>query len=126
MADFKEYDPYDGMGLAKLVRAGEGTMLKTTVHHPPRFGTLSKTLIVYSVLGEYVHHPLTFLMGTALTFGRFKKRLPRDLPRDFADLFAYPAWIYMRLKEKLRQEEAFALARAIILPLGLGEQKVSE
>ena len=94
-------------------------MLKTTVHHPARFGTLSKTLIVYSVLGEYVHHPLTFLMGTALTFGRFKKRLPRDLPRDFADLFAYPAWIYMRLKEKLRQEEAFAIARAIILPLGL-------
>jgi hypothetical protein len=94
-------------------------MLKTTLKNPARFGTLSKALIVYSVLREYAHHPLAFLMGTVLTVGRFKKRLPKGLPGDFVELFAFPTWIYMRLKEKIGQEEALALARAIIIPLGM-------
>ncbi|MBI5115366.1 L-2-amino-thiazoline-4-carboxylic acid hydrolase [Candidatus Poribacteria bacterium] len=94
-------------------------MLKTTVKNPARFGAISKALIVYSVLREYVNHPLAFLVGTALTVGRFKKRLPKDIPNDFVELFAFPTWIYMRLKERMGQEEAFALARAIIIPLGV-------
>ncbi len=94
-------------------------MLKTTVNNPARFGKLSTALIVYSVLREYVHHPLTFLIGTVLTLGGFKKRIPKDIPRDFVELFAFPTWIYIRLKGKLGQEEAFALARAIIIPLGM-------
>lgn len=94
-------------------------MLKTTASNPARFGTLSKALITYAILSEYVRHPLTFLVGTTLTLGRFKRAVPKDIPREFVDLFAYPAWIYIRLKERLPQEEAFALARAIILPLGM-------
>jgi hypothetical protein len=94
-------------------------MLKTTAGNPARYGTFSKALITYAVLSEYVRNPLRFLMGTALTPGRFKKSLPKDLPKDFVELFAYPTWIYLRLKQKLGQEKAFALSRAIILPLGL-------
>jgi hypothetical protein len=100
-------------------RTGKGAMLKTTVKKPARYGTFSKALITYAILSEYVRNPLGFLMGTALTLGRFKKSLPKGLPKDFVELFAYPTWIYMRLKERLGQEEAFALSRAIILPLGM-------
>ena len=93
--------------------------LKTTASNPARFGTVSKVLITYAILSEYVRHPLTFLLGTLLTVGRFKRSVPKDVPREFLDLFAYPAWIYIRLKERHGQDEALALARAIILPLGM-------
>lgn len=94
-------------------------MLKTTIDNPARFGKLSKALITYSILREYTRHPLAFLMGTVLTIGHFKKRLPKDLPKDFVELFAFPTWLYIRLKERLPQQKAFELARAIIIPLGM-------
>jgi hypothetical protein len=94
-------------------------MLKTTADSPARFGTLSKALITYAVLAEYVHAPLRFLAATALTLPRFRKSIPNDIPREFVDLFAFPAWIYLRLKNRLGQEQALALARAFILPLGM-------
>jgi hypothetical protein len=100
-------------------RTGKGSMLKTTVKNPARFGTFSKALSTYAILAEYIHRPLTFLLGTALTLGRFKKDVPNDVPREFVELFAYPTWTYIRLEKKLEQEEAFSLARAIILPLGM-------
>jgi hypothetical protein len=94
-------------------------MLKTTASDPARFGTVSKVLITYAVLSAYVRHPLTFLLRTILTVGQFKRGVPEQFPREFVRLFAYPAWIYMRLKERIGQDEALALARAIILPLGM-------
>jgi hypothetical protein len=94
-------------------------MLKTTRDNPARFGVFSKALIVYAVLREYVHHPLVFLMGTVLTAGRFQKSIPKDIPEDFVKLFAFPTWIYLRLKKRMGQEEALAVARAIIVPLGV-------
>ncbi len=94
-------------------------MLKTTADKPARFGTFSKALICYAVLAEYVHHPLTFLIGTTATLGRFKKNLPSDFPAEFVDLFAYPAWIYIRLKQRMGQDGALEVGRAIILPLGM-------
>jgi hypothetical protein len=95
------------------------SMLKTTAEKPARFGMFSRGLIVCAILGEYVYHPLRFLVGTALTLNSFKKRLPKDIPKDFGDMYAFPTWIYIRLKKKLGQEKAFALARTIILPLGM-------
>ncbi len=94
-------------------------MLKTTAENPARFGALSTVLISYAILREYVRHPLMFLVGATLTLPRFKKSVPGDVPREFIELFAYPAWIYIRLKDRLEQERALALARAIILPLGM-------
>ena len=94
-------------------------MLTTTADNPARFTALSKALIVYAVLREYVRHPLAFMVGTTLTLGSFKRTIPKDVPKEFVDLFAYPAWIYIRLKERLEQDKALALARAIILPLGI-------
>lgn len=94
-------------------------MLTTTADNPARFGTFSKALIVYAILSEYIRHPLTFLIGTTLTLPSFKKRVPADVPREFVELFAYPAWIYLRLKARLEPDRALALARAVILPLGM-------
>jgi len=94
-------------------------MLKTTAENPANFGSLSKAMIVYAVLREYVRHPMAFLAGAALTLPGFKKTIPGEIPREFVQLFAYPAWIYIRLKHRLDQERALALARAIILPLGV-------
>ncbi len=94
-------------------------MLKTTADDPARFGNFSKALIIYAVLSEYLHHPLTFLLRTTFTLGRFKKTLPGEFPLEFIELFAFPAWVYIRLKQTMGREEALALARAVILPLGM-------
>ncbi len=107
------------MGEAPFETAHKRGRLKTTASHPARFSRLSKALIVYSVLREYIHHPLYFLLASALTLGRFKKRLPERIPNGFVDLYAYPTWIYIRLKNELGAEQALALARAMILPLGM-------
>jgi predicted ArsR family transcriptional regulator len=62
------------------------------------------------------------LITTLLTMPGFKKRLPQDLPQDFIETAALQAWMYMRLKDRIGQEKAFEIIRAIVIPLGLALQ----
>ncbi len=93
--------------------------LRTTADAPARFGRVAKTLIAYAVLSEYVRHPLRLLIATVLTLPRFRRRVPAEIPREFVDLFGFPAAMYVRLKATLGAEAGLAVARAVILPLGM-------
>jgi hypothetical protein len=82
-------------------------------------------LLVYSVLKGYLKSPLKFMIGTLLGFGRFKKELNSDFPKDFIDSAAFMAWLYIRLNKYISKKEAFELTRACILTSGLSVQQAN-
>ena len=91
-------------------------MLKTTVDKP---GMPNKALIALGILQGYIKNPLWFLLSSILTLPKFKKQLPKDLPKEFVQVTALQTWIYIRLKERLGQEKAYEIVRAFVLPVGL-------
>ncbi len=91
-------------------------MLKTTIDKP---GKPNKGLLALSILQGYIKNPLWFLLSTVLTLPKFKKQLPKDLPKEFIEVTALQTWMYIRLKERLGQEKAYEVVRAFVIPVGL-------
>ena len=91
-------------------------MLKTSVDKP---GKPNKALMVLSILQGYIKNPVWFLLSTLLTLPKFKKQLPKDLPKEFVEVTALQTWMYIRLKERLGQKKAYEIVRALVLPVGL-------
>jgi L-2-amino-thiazoline-4-carboxylic acid hydrolase len=94
-------------------------MIKTSVEKPAGFTTFSRAWLAYGILREYITRPAWFMLETLLTLSRFKRRLPFDVSKDFAETVALEAWMYIRLKERYGQERAFALMRAVIIPVAM-------
>jgi len=94
-------------------------MLKSTIETPAKPAIF---FIVLGVLKGYLKNPFFFLLGTAVSFPRFKKRLPPDFPDEFVKVVAFPAWLYIRLKKRLGQELAFEIIRSVFLTAGLAVQ----
>jgi hypothetical protein len=94
-------------------------VIKTEEDRPAKFSNISKTIMAYGILREYLKHPAWFLFRSFLTFPRLKRKLPADVPEDFAKTLALEAWMYMRLKKKIGQDKALALMRAVIVPTAI-------
>jgi len=94
-------------------------VIKTSLDRPAKFSRFSKAIMAYGILREYLKHPLWFMIRSALTLNQFNRKLPEDVPKDFAKTVAFDAWMYMRLKKKIGQEKALALMRAVIVPTAL-------
>jgi hypothetical protein len=94
-------------------------MIKTSVDNPANFSNLSKAIMAYGIFREYLKRPLWFLIWSALTLNRMKRKMPEDVPREFAKTVAFEAWMYIRLKKKIGQEKALALMRTVIVPTAL-------
>jgi predicted ArsR family transcriptional regulator len=77
------------------------------------------------ILQGYVKHPLWFLLITMATLPRFKKQLPPDLPREFIQITALQAWMYIRLRDRVGRDKAYEILRACILPIGLALQQAN-
>jgi hypothetical protein len=95
-------------------------MLKTKINQP---GQPNKALMVLGVLQGYLQNPFWFLLGTLLTLPKFKKSLPKELEKDFVDVTALQTWMYLRLKERIGQEKAYEVIRAVVIPAGLAVQQ---
>ncbi len=95
-------------------------MLKTDTENPARPFVLP---MAYGILKGYIKNPLLFLLGTVLTLPFFKKRIPKDLPKDFIKTVVLQGWLYIRLKDRLGQEKAYEIMRAVILPIALAVQQ---
>lgn len=94
-------------------------MLKTSLERP---GKPAVFLVVLGVLEAYLARPLLFLIGTAITLGRFKRKIPKSFPPEFVDMVALPTWLYMRLRDRLGAEKAFEVCRAALTTAGLAVQ----
>jgi len=95
-------------------------MLKSTVEHP---GYPNKGLMALGILQGYLRNPLGFFIATVLTLPKFKKHLPQAFPQEFVRANALQAWMYLRLKGQLGQEQAYEIVRAFVLPIGLALQQ---
>lgn len=95
-------------------------MLKATIDLP---GQPNRALMALGILQGYLKHPLWFLLTTVLTLPSFKKQLPPDLPHDFVQVTALQTWLYLRLKDRIGQAQAYEIVRACVLPIGLALQQ---
>lgn len=80
--------------------------------------------VLLQLLQERVRAPRLFLLGAALTVGRFKKSLPAELPSELVEIAALPVWIYKRLKDRLGQPLAFEIMRVATLTGGIAQWNV--
>ena len=95
-------------------------MLKTTVDQP---GKPNKPLLALGILQGYIKRPLWFLLTTLISLPGFRKKIPKDLPKEFRKITALQTWMYIRLKSKVGQEKAYEIVRAFVLPVGLAVQQ---
>lgn len=82
-------------------------------------------LILLGVLKGYLKNPLWFLIRSKISFRTFKKKIDSDLPADFIETAGFLAWLYLRLKERVGQEDAFEILRAAVLTSGLAVQQAT-
>ena len=94
-------------------------MIKTNEERPAKFSSFSRAILAYGILREYLKHPVWFLFRSVLTLHRLKRKIPKDVSKEFAKTLAFEAWMYMRLKNKMGQEQALALMRAVIVPTAI-------
>lgn len=90
-------------------------MLKSDLDHPAQ---PSKILLALGILQGYLKNPLGFLITTLLTLPRFRKRIPTHFPEEFVRANALQAWMYVRLRDQLGQQQAYEVVRAFVLPIG--------
>lgn len=72
-------------------------------------------MLMYSILKGYCYHPFWLMLGTTLTFNRFKKGIRDDFPDDLVKTSGFIVHLYQRLQRKMSQEEAFEVVRVVLL-----------
>lgn len=95
-------------------------MLKSTIEKPAK---PNKMLLALGILQGYLKNPLWFLISSVLSFQKFKKLISPEFPPEFVQENALQAWMYIRLKQQLPQEQAFEIMRALVIPIGLTLQQ---
>ncbi len=56
-----------------------------------------------------------------MTVGRLKRNVDRRFPEELIDLAALPLWVYINLKKKIGQQQAFEIMRIAILTGGVAQ-----
>jgi len=87
------------------------------------FAKPSNALIIIGVLKGYIKNPVMFFLSSVISFKKYRRRLNSNLPKDFLNSSGLIAWLYIRLKEKVRKEEAYEIIRTAVLCSGLAVQQ---
>jgi len=82
-------------------------------------------LIVIGVLSGYIRNWPIFILQLLFTFGKYKKTINSELPKDFIESTAFMAYLYLRLQEKMDKKKAFEVTRAVVLTTGLAVQQAN-
>lgn len=82
-------------------------------------------LIVIGVLSGYISKWPFFLLRLFLTYGKFKKTISSELPKEFIESTAFMVHLYMCLQKEMDKNEAFEVTRTVILTLGLAVQQAN-
>ena len=65
--------------------------------------------------------PIFFLLRCKLTVHRLKRKIDPRFPQELIDLAALPLWVYINLKRKIGQQQAFEIMRIAILTGGVAQ-----
>jgi hypothetical protein len=82
------------------------------------------TPLLIALLRKEMRFPMLFLLKCSFTVGRFKKQIASQFPKEFVDLVALPAWVYINLKEKVGRRKAFEIMRIALLTGGVAQQSL--
>jgi hypothetical protein len=69
--------------------------------------------------------PRLFLFSCALTVRRFKSRINHRFPNELVELTALPLWVYINLKKRISQHQAFEILRVAILTGGMVQRNIA-
>lgn len=83
------------------------------------------TPVLLHLLRGRIRFPLLFLLRCRLTLGRFRKRIDPDFPPELVELTALSLWVYINLKARLGQSEAFEIMRIAILTGGIASWNIA-
>lgn len=85
---------------------------------------LTTPVLVHLLRGR-IRFPLLFLLRCRLTVAGFRKRIDPDFPPELIALTALPLWVYINLKARLGQGEAFEIMRVAILTGGVASWNIA-
>ncbi len=91
-------------------------MDRKLIKSSPNMSFTSGFMIMYGVLRIYLRHPLWFTLTTLATLPRFTRDIKKDFPQEWVTSACLPAWMYIRLKNRVGSQEAFEIVRAAFLP----------
>ncbi|MBN1531784.1 MAG: L-2-amino-thiazoline-4-carboxylic acid hydrolase [Spirochaetes bacterium] len=94
-------------------------MIRSDREHP---ALPAKPLILLGIVKGYVRNPLLFMLAVKRRMKRLMKGLVAEFPRDFAELVALVAAVYLIAREKVGDDTALSLVSAVVLPVGLATQ----
>ena len=89
---------------------------------PPNFDARKVTTpILLHLLRGRLRFPLLFLIKCKLTVARFRRTIDPSFPTELVDMCALPLWVYINLKTRVGQKQAFEIMRIAILSGGIAQ-----
>ncbi len=85
--------------------------------------SISSPQILTAVLKAYIENPKLFLIKAKLTFGRFKRTITKEFPKEFIETTGLVAWMYIRLHRRIGKEKAFEIIRSAVITIGFALQQ---
>lgn len=82
-------------------------------------------LIAIGVMSGYLKKWPIFVLRLLFTFGRFKRGIQSELPKEFIESTAFIAHLYVSLQEKMDKNKAFEVTRAVVMTTGLAMQQAN-
>jgi hypothetical protein len=73
------------------------------------------TPILIELLKGRARFPKLFLLRCKLSVGRFKAGIDPRFPKDLIELCALPLWVYLNLKQRIGQRQAYEVMRVALL-----------
>ena len=94
-------------------------MLKTDVEYPANPDML---IIAKGILKGYIRNTNMFMLKLLLRVLKFKKQINKNIPKDIKKLLALTIAMYSIFIEKMENDIALSLLKAVIIPIGLIKQ----
>ena len=88
---------------------------------PPFDARKVTTPILVHLLRGRLRFPFLFLVKCKLTVGRFRRTISPRFPAELVDMCALPLWVYINLKARIGQKQAFEIMRIAILSGGIAQ-----
>lgn len=82
------------------------------------------TPLLIGLLKPEMRFPTLFMLKCSLTIGQLKKKIDPRFPKEFVELISLPAWVYLKLKEKIGQPKALEVMRIALLTGGVAQQNL--